>query len=147
MSTERLELEVRRLGGLVEQLLEEQPLLMCRVLASEDRRAGSVVLPLAVALIGDGVDFSASELLAAALDDRTVVGEALREVLAPMVDATDGGVANVGRFLTRLARVRLAGCRLTVTPRARRPYKIRGSRPLIPAALGARALRGTRCKT
>ena len=120
---------------------------MCRVLASEDRRAGSVVLPLAVELIGDGVDFSASELLAAALDDRTVVGEALREVLAPMVDATDGGVANVGRFLTRLARVRLAGCRLTVTPRARRPYKIRGSRPLIPAALGARALRGTRCKT
>ncbi|MBK7061028.1 MAG: hypothetical protein IPH51_11155 [Rubrivivax sp.] len=68
---------------LVEQLLEEQHLLMCRVLASEDRHAGSVVLPLAVELIGDGVDFSASELLAAALDDRTVVGEALREVLAP----------------------------------------------------------------
>lgn len=103
-------LEVRRLAALVAELVDENRTLQRRLLAAEDRRIGAVVLPLLAELVGQQ-PFTAASIATHALNDRTVAGRAVREVLADL-GADDGGLRSFGRLLQRLDGVPLAGLRL-----------------------------------
>lgn len=104
------DLELRRLAVLVAELVEENRTLQRRLLTAEDRRIGTVLLPLVRELV-DGEPFTAASAAARALNDRTATGQAVREVLADL-GMGDGGLRSFGRLLQRLDGVPLAGLRL-----------------------------------
>jgi len=100
-------LELRRLAAVIAALGEDVRHLERRPLAADDRRIVTVLLPLAAELIGEEW-FTVPLLLQSALEDRTSLGQALREVLNDY-----GSIRAVGRLLARLDGVTLGGCRLT----------------------------------
>lgn len=104
------DLELRRLAVMVAELVEENRTLQRRLLTAEDRRMGTVLLPLLHELV-DGAPFTAASAAARALNDRTATGQAVREVLADL-GMGDGGLRSFGRLLQRLDGVPLAGLRL-----------------------------------
>jgi hypothetical protein len=103
-------LELRLLREAVAALAEENRFLQRRLLGREDRRVGLVLWPLAAELVGER-PFTGPGLLAVALNSRTPVGQAAKEIITDM--ATDeGGLRTFGNFLARLKNVPLAGYRL-----------------------------------
>jgi hypothetical protein len=105
-----LALEVRRLIALVEDLRESHDDTMRRLLDRDDRRTGSVLVPLLANLFGDD-DFTAPSIAARVLNDRTALGQAVRELVAEYV--TDAaGLRSFGRMLARIESVRFGGYRL-----------------------------------
>lgn len=103
-------LELRLLREAVAQLTDEQRHLQRRLLEREDRRTGLVLLPLAADLVGAS-PFTGPGLLAAALNTRTPVGQAAREIITEL-SSDEGGLRAFGSFLARLKHVPLAGYRL-----------------------------------
>lgn len=103
-------LEIRRLRAELAELREDQQFLMRALLAASDKRNALRFLPLIADVLGDRA-FTAPELLAAALNDRTAAGQALREVIGEFV-TDDGGLRAFGRLLARIEGVPLGGCRL-----------------------------------
>jgi hypothetical protein len=110
-------LELRLLREAVAALVDEQRHLTRRLLERDDRRAGLVLFPLISALAGSS-PFTAGGLLQAALNDRSSVGQAVRELI---VEASAGtaGLRAFGRLLARLEGCTLAGFKLTAAGEAR----------------------------
>lgn len=106
MTDAALVLEVRRLTAVVADLADDLRHQQRRALAGDDRRVGTVLLPLAADL-ADGQRFSGPALYALALNDRTATGQALRETLADY-----GSLKALGKLFARLDGVVLGGCRL-----------------------------------
>lgn len=106
MSDAALALELRRLALLVGELVDDQQHAQRRLLDGDDRRIGTVLLPLAADLAG-AAPVTGPRLYALALNDRTSTGQALREVLAEY-----GSPRQLGKLLARLDGVPLAGVRL-----------------------------------
>lgn len=113
MNDAAMALEVRRLAELIAALADDVRHMERRRLAADDRRVGAVLLRLAHELVGDA-RFTAPELFARALNDRTAAGRALCEVLVDY-----GSVRSIGRLLARLESVVLSGCRLVPAGAAR----------------------------
>lgn len=107
----RDDLELRRLSVLVAELVDDHRVLLRRLLTPEDRRTGTVLLPLLHELVEDA-PFTAASIAARALNDRTATGQAVRELLAEL-GMGDGGLRSFGRLLQRLDGVPLAGVRLS----------------------------------
>lgn len=110
MTDQAIALEVQRLATVVAELVDENRVLQRRLLASEDRRMGTVLLPLISELVGHE-PFTAAGVAVQALNDRTAAGQAVREVLADL-GADDCGLRSFGRLLQRLDGVPLASLRL-----------------------------------
>lgn len=104
------DLELRRLAAEQAELREAVEHLTRRLLAAEDRRTGVVLLPLLAELVG-GETFTAASAAARALNDRTAIGQAVRELLAD-VGMGAGGLRSLGRLLLRLDGAALGGVRL-----------------------------------
>ncbi len=98
-------------------------------LAPQDRRIGAALLPLAAEVHG-GV-FDAAELAAAALNDRSPAGHALRELIRDHGTDEGGKFRTLGRLLDRITGVPLGGCRLVrVGPgRVAMRYSVQASEP------------------
>ena len=122
-SPDPLALEVRRLAAAIESQREELAWLSRRLLARDDARSGALIVSLATEVHPE--PFVAAELAAAALNDRTAVGAALRDVLKGYIDS-DGGFRALARLLDRIEGVAFDGHRLVgVGPtRAGRRYRI-----------------------
>ena len=103
-------LELRRLAAEVADLRDEQQHLMRALLAREDRRTGSALVPLLGEAFG-GEGFTAADLAALALNGRDSAAQALRELVADYCTA-DGGLRSLGRFLARLEGCSFGGSRL-----------------------------------
>ena len=99
-------LELRALRLAVAELVADQQHVERRRLAADDRRIGIALLPLAAALVEDA-RFTGEALFEIALDDRTPVGQAVREILRDY-----GSLRALGKLLVRLEGIALAGCRL-----------------------------------
>lgn len=110
MNDAALILEIKALRAEVQALREDQRFLMRALLTASDKRNALRFLPLIADVIEDR-PFTAPQVLAAALNDRTPSGQALREVIAEFA-TSDGGLRAFGRLLKRIEGVPLAGCRL-----------------------------------
>lgn len=111
MNDNHLALKLRVMQSQLTDLLDEQRHLARRLLEREDRRIGTVLLPLLHELIGDAA-FTAASAAARALNDRTATGQAVRELLADVGMGDGGGLRSFGRLLQRLDGAPLAGLRL-----------------------------------
>lgn len=105
------DLELRRLAVLVAELVEENRTLQRRLLTADDRRIGTVLLPLLHELV-DGQTFTGAAVATLVLNELSPTGQAVREVLQELGVWGDGGVRSLGRLLRRLDGVPLAGLRL-----------------------------------
>lgn len=105
-----LMLELRRLCSVIEDLRDEQRWLARRMLKRDDSRTGAAILPLALEVHGE--DFAPAELLAAALNDRTAVGQALLELVREYMDEDGEGCRTLAWFFIRIEGVVLGGHRL-----------------------------------
>lgn len=103
-------LEIRRLHAEVQALREDHQHLLRALLAASDKRNAAALLPLIADVLQDR-PFTAPQVLAAALNDRTPSGQALRELIAEYA-TTSGGLRALGKMLARIEGVPLAGCRL-----------------------------------
>lgn len=103
-------LELRRVREELHDLAESNENLQRRLLAAEDRRTGAALVPLLSELF-EGTAFTAAEVAAAALNDRTAQGQALRELIAASCTDT-GGLRALGRLLARLEGCSFGGCSL-----------------------------------
>lgn len=109
-SPDPLVLEMRRLAAIVAELAESYQHLQRQLLSRDDRRVGSVLLPLLAEVFDDDA-FTAAELQQRALNDRTDGGQALRELIGE--HTTDvSGLRAFGRLLGRLEGATFDGCRL-----------------------------------
>jgi len=102
-------LQLRVLTDAVAALADEHRHLQRRLLERDDRRAGLVLWPLAAELT-NGRPFTGPGLLAVALDTRTAVGQAVKEVITELSEGDT--LRSFGRTLQRLQGVPLAGFRL-----------------------------------
>jgi hypothetical protein len=105
-----LVLEVRAMRAEVHELRDSIDHLARRTLEREDRRVGEALLPLACELIG-AETFTSVALAAAALNERTVAGQAVRELIAEYCSSS-GGLRALGKLLARLDGIALAEHRL-----------------------------------
>ncbi|MBK7515319.1 MAG: hypothetical protein IPI51_06830 [Betaproteobacteria bacterium] len=110
-------LQLRMLTETVAALAEENRHLQRRLLERDDRRAGLVLWPLAHELVGER-PFTGPGLLQAALNTRTAVGQAVRELIVEAADGA-GGMRAFGRMLQRLQGVPLSGFRLVPSGESR----------------------------
>jgi hypothetical protein len=109
-------LELRVLREAVSQLAEETRHLTRRLLERDDRRAGLVLWPLVHELVGER-PFTGPGLLQAALNTRTPIGQAVKEIITELSDGDT--LRSFGRMLQRLQGVPLAGYRLVYVGESR----------------------------
>lgn len=108
--SDALALELRRQAGELAELREAFDHLARRLLAADDRRSGSALVPLLGEVFG-GAEFTAADLAGKALNGRDTAAQALRELVAEHCTEA-GGLRALGRFLARLEGVSFSGCRL-----------------------------------
>jgi hypothetical protein len=127
--TDPLLLELRQLRA---ELAELRAIVVDRVradLAPQDRRIGAALLPLAAEVHGG--EFSAAELAAAALNDRSAAGQALCELIRDHGTDEGGGFRTLARLLERIHGMPLGGCRLVRLSESRtgRRFRVQVSGP------------------
>lgn len=110
MTDAALTLELRLVRAELAEVRESQADLVRRLLEREDRTTGRVLLPLVNDLVGER-DLDAGTLAAAALNDRTATGQAVREIINDYTDC-DGSFRSLAHLLKRLQGVHLGGCKL-----------------------------------
>ena len=113
--TDALALEVRRLAAVVEDMRESHDHLVRRLLDRDDRRTGSALVPL-LAEVFPSQSFTVADLAARVLNDRTPIGQAVRELAHEYV-TDEGGLKGLGRLFARLEGMRFSGCRLQLDGR------------------------------
>jgi hypothetical protein len=110
LEIKRLRAEAAEQRAEVRELREDLQFLMRALLTASDKRNALRFLPLIADVIGER-PFTAPQVLAAALNDRTPAGQALRELVREFV-TDDGGLRTFGKLLSRIEGAPLAGCRL-----------------------------------
>lgn len=103
-------LELRLLRAEVAELRADLGTLLRRQFARDDRRLLLALLPLVSELLGDA-NFTANQLAEVALNERSPLGQALRELIADAC-ADGDSLRPLGELLARAEGVPFAGCRL-----------------------------------
>jgi hypothetical protein len=111
-SPDPMVLEVRRLSGQMQAVLDELRYVANRLLDADDRRLGRVLLPAAAKLVAPGRDFTGPGLVAAAHRDGGEAGLVVLGVLDDVADTEGGGLRAFGWLLARLEGKPLGGFRL-----------------------------------
>ena len=94
----RILAELAAVRAKLDELCEAQEHLTRRLLEREDRRTGGALVPLLGETFQDEAQFTAAEVAAKALNDRTATGQALREVIAEHI-TEDAGLRSFGRLV------------------------------------------------
>lgn len=103
-------LELRLLRVEVAELRSDLAALLRRQFARDDRRLLLALLPLVFELLGDA-SFTANQLAEVALNERSHVGQALRELVAESCGDGDS-LRPLGELFARAEGVPFAGYRL-----------------------------------
>lgn len=125
-------LQLAALKSEVEELREAQEHVARRILAADDRRTGSVLVPL-LSYHSSTKPFTAAEISATALNDQTLRGQALCEMIKEWL-TEEGDLRAFGQLLARLEGVWFRGRRLVSDGQAHGVARWRVSTRSKPAA-------------